>query len=815
MADREARRKKDNRRLRARNLELARRLAEAEQALEAIRTGQVESLVVDGPNGPRIFSLEGAAHSYRVLVEAIGEGAATIAEDGIILYCNAAFARLIDAPLHQVMGRPVQLHVTETFRPTLEATLRRAAGGEEPRGELSLVDRAGQEVPVYLSASALVDDGRRVICMVATDLRGQKRHERILASERLSRTIFEQVADAILVCDDDGRVIRASRAAHHLLGTNPLGLVFDEAFAFEPTGPDSHAGRRMAAAALGGDRLHAAPMRFSQPDGTRLDVLASAALLRGAEGERGGCVITLVDVSEVRRAAELLASEREQFRTTLTSIGDAVLVTDAAGRVTLLNDAARRLTGSGDEAIGQHLDAVLHVINPDNPDAPEGLARQALVRRDGTEVAIDHTGAPIRDANGTVQGEVLVFRDVTERRRVQAELERTARELAEVVKRKDDFLAILSHELRNPLAPIRNSLTILQRCEPDSEPAVRARAVLDRQVAHMTRLVDDLLDVTRIARGKIRLKREPIEIGAVVRQTVEDYRANFESAGVLLELIPAASPLYIDADPTRVAQVVGNLLHNAAKFTRRGGRTSIAVGEDRARGEAVVRVMDTGAGMAGNVLPRLFQPFSQAAATLTENRGGLGLGLALVKGIVELHGGSVAASSEGVGRGSEFVVRLPLSASVATADGDREERTATPPLRRVLVVDDNVDAAETLRDVLELAGHSVEVAYCGREAIERTRRWRPDIVLCDIGLPDIDGYEVGEAIRADRTLASTVLVALSGYAQPEDVARSKRAGFNSHLAKPPDIGKLEEVLRSPPALNRGSGHFADTTSSPL
>jgi signal transduction histidine kinase/ActR/RegA family two-component response regulator len=369
------------------------------------------------------------------------------------------------------------------------------------------------------------------------------------------------------------------------------------------------------------------------------------------------------------------------------------------------------------------------------------------------------------------------------------ELRRTEESLRDADRNKNEFLAVLSHELRNPLAPIQNSLHILERAAPGSSQAQRAHAVVARQVRHLTRLVEDLLDVTRISNGKVRLQRTRVELARLVRQAAEDNAALFADRGVELRVEVAAEPT-VEGDPARLAQILGNLLQNAAKFTPSGGRVLLAL---EAAGKAArLRVRDTGAGLAPDTLGRLFQPFMQADVTLARTDGGLGLGLALVKGLVELHGGTVRARSEGPGKGAEFVIELPRSDGVTTAPA--VAAAAPRRRRRVLVIEDNVDAAESLRDALSLEGHDVEVAFLGVDGIERARAWGPDVVLCDIGLPDVAGHEVARALRGDPALRGTFLVALTGYALPDDQKRAREAGFDEHLAKPPTMGRLAELL---------------------
>jgi CheY-like chemotaxis protein len=307
-----------------------------------------------------------------------------------------------------------------------------------------------------------------------------------------------------------------------------------------------------------------------------------------------------------------------------------------------------------------------------------------------------------------------------------------------------------------------------------------------RQVGHLARLVDDLLDVTRISRGRIQLRRAPLDLAAVVRDTVEDHRAGIEAGDLRLALELPAAPVAVEGDETRLAQVLGNLLVNSAKFTPCGGTVSVRLAEEA--GAALLEVRDTGEGIEPEVLPRIFEPFSQADRSLARSRGGLGLGLTLVKGLVELHGGTVTVSSAGRGAGTAVAIRLPLAPTLArSVQADPEAR----PAARVLVVEDNLDAAATLREALELEGMAVTVAHDGATGLAAARRTRPDVVICDIGLPgELDGYGVARAIRADPALCHTPLVALTGYAGPEDRARARDAGFVRHFAKPTGIDEL-------------------------
>ncbi len=363
-------------------------------------------------------------------------------------------------------------------------------------------------------------------------------------------------------------------------------------------------------------------------------------------------------------------------------------------------------------------------------------------------------------------------------------------QLQEANRRQDEILATLSHELRNPLSTLRSSLYVLQRAEPGGEQARRMMSSMDRQIDQLASLGDDLLDASQMGRGEIVLRRSTIDLCAVARAVVEDNRALFarKSLGFVVDV--PDEPLLLRADPDRLAGILGNLLDNAAQFTPPGGEVRLKVDREPAgdRGRVVVR--DSGAGIEAELLPRIFEPFVQGDRSLAHSQGGLGLGLARVKCLVELHGGTVQASSDGQGRGATFTVELPLG-------GGENERVPPPAKRarrRVLVIEDNVDGAESLRAVLELLGHVVETAADGRAGVSRAREFLPEVVFCDIGLPVLDGFAVARALREEVRLRGALLVAMTGYARSEDRRRAAEAGFHDHLAKPPSIERLEEVL---------------------
>jgi len=505
-----------------------------------------------------------------------------------------------------------------------------------------------------------------------------------------------------------------------------------------------------------------------------------------------------------QRASEVLQAERERFRTTLTSIGDGVMVTDAQGRVTLLNPVAEALTGWDADAIGRPVEAVFRIVNEatrepvENPvgkvlrdGAVVGLGNHTvLIGRDDRERPIDDSGAPIRDGRGRVVGVVLVFRDITERRASEQRLHENDR-------RKDEFLAMLAHELRNPLAPIRNAAHTLTLLGQPDERLRWVSGVIERQVGLLTRLVDDLLDVSRITSGKITLQRERVAVAAVIAQAVETARPAAESRHENLAVEVADDVGVVDGDPARLIQVVSNLLDNAIKYSEEDGQVRLTARAEAQ--EVVIVVRDEGVGMDAELLPHVFDLFIQADRSLERRQGGLGIGLTLVRRLVEMHGGRVEVASDGAGRGSEFTIRLPrltLDAAAPAAARAAAREVLSGPARRVLVVDDQPDSTDSLALLLRLRGHEVSTAADGPGAVDEFLRSKPEVVFLDLGLPGMSGYDVARRLRAMPEGRDVRLVAVTGYGTEADRERTRAAGFDLHLAKPVDPHAVEALLAS-------------------
>jgi PAS domain S-box-containing protein len=516
----------------------------------------------------------------------------------------------------------------------------------------------------------------------------------------------------------------------------------------------------------------------------------------------GVCVFS-TDITELKRAQQ----ERERLFALLETVARqmpaALLIADAeSGRVVFSNQQVVRITGheyrSGDEiAAGPDLGAFT-VLRPNGAqmESEEWPVTRAvrggetirdeeivLVREDGTRVALEANAGPVRDREGRIIAGVLVFQDVTERKEAEVALR-------EADRRKDEFLAMLAHELRNPLAPILHAVNALRDLEPGSTKAEWCQQVIERQVLHLSRLVDDLLDISRITQGKVKLQKEPLDLRAIVNRAVETVRPFVESRRHELLLNLPSEPMALEGDLVRLAQVVANLLHNAAKYTQNGGR--IELDAERLDGHVVLRIRDNGIGIPDEMLGRIFDLFTQVDRSLSRSEGGLGVGLTLVRSLVAMHGGTVAAHSNGPGQGTEFEIQLPALDQVETAPETSLERPTQTVRRRVLVVDDNADSAESLAMILEIRGHQARIAADGPQALEVARELRPEVVMLDIGLPGMDGYEVARRLRAEHD--GLLLIALTGYGQDEDRRRSKEAGFDHHLVKPVDFALLQEVM---------------------
>lgn len=646
-----------------------------------------------------------------------------------------------------------------------------------------------------------------------------------------TRSQFEYLADllpeAMLLVDMDGLIQATNAAARRQLGKLDIepGLTALAALCIEP--PQQVAEylrncRRVVA-------LMPATLTFRLPCGTALPLRAQGARFApGAQPTSCWVLLRLIPKHaaesrflamnrqieklaheiDLRRRAELeLIEQREWFRVTLAGIGDGVIVTDIHGAISFLNPVAESQTGwTLADALGRPVEEVFRIVNEETRTAVENPVRRVLaegvivglanhtilIRKDHSELHIDDSGAPIRDAHGTLIGVVLVFHDITERWRLEQQVRARKVELEDEHRRKDEFLAMLGHELRNPMSAIKTALELQRLPNASNEALQRAGGVLNRQVKHLTRLVDELLDMSRISSGKITLHREVLDISLAIHSALELVEPMLHEKSHVLFTDLATESLRVNGDLHRLIQVIGNLLNNAAKYTPHAGTIHLAA--KRIDDAVEISVRDNGMGIPLTLLPRVFDIFTQSERTLARSEGGLGVGLTVVHRLVEQHGGTVAVHSDGPGTGSEFRIRLPLVQVVSEPPSMPHSSPAMPGVRKILVVDDNQDAATMVAELLRAFGNEVSVAFDGQEAISCFHQVLPSVVLLDIGLPGMDGYAVARILCANAALRNFTLIALTGYGQPEDIRKSYDAGFDHHLTKPLDISKLLDIL---------------------
>jgi PAS domain S-box-containing protein len=537
-------------------------------------------------------------------------------------------------------------------------------------------------------------------------------------------------------------------------------------------------------------------------DGSKFWAIVIITALRDESGKlKGFSKITRDRTEQMRKESQLRESEL-RFRRLFETAQDGILILDSAsGKITEANPYIKELLGySTDELIGKELWQIGLFQNIDASQAAfhelqeEGYIRYhdlPLETKSGRKAEVEFISNMYNvNHHPVIQCNI---RDITERRQLERASAK-AEALADLHRRKDEFLAMISHELRNPLAAIMNAVQILDLQKDEHQIQKKARTIIRRQAGNLVVLINDLLEVSRILTGRIQLHQEDLDAKGVVQRAVETARPLIDQNQHELTVSLPAEPIWLHADAVRLEEVITNLLNNAAKYTPRGGHIWLTI--QREDNEVVLRVRDTGIGIAPGLLPQVFELFTQAQRSQARSEAGLGVGLAVVRKIAELHGGAVAAHSPGLGQGSEFIVRLPALSSLnrrseKLSQGEAQQARSGLGL---LVVDDNVDAADSIAILLQLSGHEVRVAYSGQEALETAREYHPDVVLLDIGLPVMDGYQVARRIREDVHLKKVKLVAVTGYGQEADRLQSQAAGFDYHLVKPVESLKLEEVL---------------------
>jgi PAS domain S-box-containing protein len=518
-----------------------------------------------------------------------------------------------------------------------------------------------------------------------------------------------------------------------------------------------------------------------------------------------------IDITDRKRAEEELRTSERRLEIALEAAELGSWFVDQRSNTMSFSATAKTILGCAPDEPLTTKD-LIEIIHPDDRERVLRIIRQALRDHEAYEVehrviwpdgSVHWVLARACGAYGA-DGQLLyvdgVTLDLTERKHLEESLRRQTEALREADHRKDDFLATLSHELRNPLAPLRNAVQILALRGDDPKVVAQTNELLDRQVQQMSRIVDDLLEVSRIRRGKISLQKAPVDLADVVATAVEISRPLIEAHLHTLTVSLPDRPMRVEGDAARLAQVLSNLLNNAAKYTEDGGRIELIA--ERTREEAVLRVRDNGVGIAPEVLPQVFDMFMQVQTSTDRSQGGLGIGLTLVRRLVEMHGGKIEASSAGLEKGSEFLVRLPALAELASESArktpEAHSTSSAKGPRRMLVVDDNVDSAESMAVLLRLNGHEVRIAYDGHAALEEAHAFRPEVIFLDLDLPKMDGYDVARRLRREPAMKDVTLVAMTGYGQEEHRQRTQEAGFQLHLVKPVDFYKIEELLSSLP-----------------
>ncbi len=670
---------------------------------------------------------------------------------------------------------------------------------------------------VGITASLLRDDRNEPLRVTAVidDLTKRKLAEEALKLKdaelqyhlQLTDTIANRAAEALYLIDARGSLTYMNPAAEAMFGwtfDELKGKRLHDVVHYKHVDGTPYPAREcpVGRVMVDGQPVHNHEDVFFHRDGRAVTVLCSnAPVVR--DGVLTGAVLMVNDITERKRAEDALRQSEARFRQLTDVMPQIAWAARPDGSIDYFNRRWYEYTGMPETVAG---DAAWEpIVHPDDLATSRKLWQEAMAtglpyqseyrllgRQFGKYRWHLARAMPIRDANGRVVRWFGTSTDIDDQKRAEEALLVADR-------RKDQFLAMLAHELRNPMGPVRNAVEVLRMLGPYKPEVDEMHDVIGRQIAHMAHLVDDLLDVARISRGKIILRKKPLELNQLLQRVAGDQRLSLEEHGLIFELQSAPKPLWVEADATRIAQVVGNLLNNAAKFTERGGTVTLILQEDPEQHLAQITVRDSGIGMSSETVASAFEVFSQADASLDRSRGGLGLGLALVRGLVELHDGEVAAASAGVGKGAEFMIRLPLLQEpvivVETSSNGDEQK----PRGRVVVIDDRRDSYHTMRRMLERFGHEVAVAEDGESGLRVIRGFKPDVVLCDIGLPGgMSGYDVARAIRADEALNGLFLVAVTGYGQEEDRRNALEAGFDVHLTKPVALDQLQSVLASSP-----------------
>lgn len=639
----------------------------------------------------------------------------------------------------------------------------------------------------------------------------KQEHENLAANEERLRLLLETYAQSFWEADSNGIIKTVSSTWRGDIERDKIDELFGGLInAIHPD--DQEFVRRKWHQAVADGVNYNEEVRLLSPEGEWRWINAMAVPIRKQTGEIAKWVGMNIDITDRKRFENDLVESERRFRALTMATSELVYqfnsncsemtVLSSSGFLRIEQNPNRSWLNNyvPPEDHERLITAINHSIQTKSILEME----HKTYLSDGSVGWVYSRAVPLFDNKGVVSKWFGVANNITERKQIEQNLlynrehlEMLVEKLKQADENRNYFINTLSHELRNPLAAISMGLTILKDADKDSRQAEIAYGIMERQTEQMTRLVDDLLDVTRITQNKIILKKERVDLNDVVYHIVTDFQPLFSEKGVRLDLELNLDTVFIDADPARLSQVIGNLLHNAAKFTDTGDRVKVSVCfEKENKEEIVITVQDTGSGIDPTIQAQLFEPFVQADYSLAHSLGGLGLGLAIVKGMVELHGGSVRVYSEGIGKGTQFVIRLPLRKDEDRKEGEAKTEAAEkkPYYLRILIIEDIPDLADIMSELLFHLGHEVIIALNGPDGIKKAGSYHPDVLISDIGLPEMSGYEVAEVIRNDEKLENIYLIALSGYAQPEDLDRSRKSGFRKHLAKPVSLENLKSAL---------------------
>jgi PAS domain S-box-containing protein len=650
--------------------------------------------------------------------------------------------------------------------------------------------------------------------------RARAERERLIEELETERARFNAIiehmpAGVLLAEAPDGRIIMSNPQVERILGHAAPSSSDVESYQdwmnYDVNGRRVRGRESVLASTIQGQIVTGQEILYHRGDGRDAWVSISGAPISDAGGSILGGVILITDIDKEKRASERLRINQERLNLAQKATRAIGFEWNIQTDEVIWPEGAEVLFGLGPGRLGGTYADWRNCLHPEDASRAEQDLRRVIADGEGSfEFRVIWPDGSVRwiqarakvffDEAGKPSRMIGIDIDVTERKQMEESLRRQTMALQEADRRKDEFLATLAHELRNPLAPISNSIRILELRGNDPQAVARTREVMERQVRQMTHLVNDLLEVSRIGQGKIRLERAPVDLADVIATAVEACRPLVEAHHHTLTISLPERPVRVEADSARLAQVLSNLLNNAAKYTEDGGRIDLTV--EQSRGDAVIRVRDNGIGIAPERLPTIFDMFEQIEGAADRSHGGLGIGLTLARRLVEMQGGKIEAHSAGLGKGSEFVTRLPALAEPQTEPApEPKEGLPTPPggRRRVMIVDDNVDSAESMAALLRLYGHEVRLAHDGEAAIEGALSFRPEVIFLDLNLPKMDGYEVARRLRQDPAMCDMTLVAMTGYCQEEERRRTREAGFHSHLVKPVDFDRLRELLESLPA----------------